>query len=134
LGEGTSSYTFTLMQGPIRRKTNPYAARLRTNATEAESRLWAHLRNRQLGGFKFRFQASIGPYSVDFLCAESALIIEVDGSQHNEEVDRTRTHFLEAQGHRVLRFWNNEIFENLDGVLLTIKAACESRTWREAEE
>ncbi|MDQ0250415.1 very-short-patch-repair endonuclease [Sphingomonas kyeonggiensis] len=122
------------MQGPVRRKTNPYAARLRKEATEAESRLWAHLRNRQLGGFKFRFQASIGPYSVDFLCTETALVVEVDGSQHNEDVDRVRTRFIEAEGHRVLRFWNNEVFENLDGVLLTIKAACEARTWREVEE
>jgi len=134
LGEGTSSYTFAPMQGPIRRKTNQYAARLRKNATDAENRLWAQLRNRQLGGFKFRFQASIGPYSVDFLCVETALVIEVDGSQHNEEVDRVRTRSIEAEGHRILRFWNNEIFDNLDGVLLTIKAACEARTWREIEE
>lgn len=122
------------MQGPIRRKTNPYAARLRKDATEAESRLWAYLRNRQLGGFKFRFQASIGPYSVDFLCVEAALVIEVDGSQHNEEVDRARTRFLEGEGNRVLRFWNNEVFENLDGVLLAIKTACEARSWREVED
>ena len=67
-------------------------------------------------------------------CAETRLIVEVDGSQHTEEVDRERTRFLEGEGYVVLRFWNNEVFENLDGVLLTIKAACEARTWREAEE
>jgi very-short-patch-repair endonuclease len=122
------------MQGPIRRRTNPHAADLRREATEAENRLWAYLRNRQLGGFKFKFQASVGPFITDFRCAETRLIVEVDGSQHSEEADRARTGFLEGEGYVVLRFWNNEVFENLDGVLLTIKAACEARTWREIEE
>lgn len=134
LGEGLSYFTLRDMPGPIRRRTNPHAAALRKNATEAENRLWSQLCNRQLAGFKFRFQASVGPYVVDFLCKESGLVIEVDGSQHSEEADRARTRFVEAQGLRVLRFWNNEVFENLDGVLLAIKSACEARTWREMKD
>ena len=122
------------MQGPIRRRTNSHAARLRREATEAENLLWGHIRNRQLGGFKFRFQASVGPYIVDFLCKETALVVELDGSQHSEQVDRVRTHLIESEGLRILRFWNNEVFENLDGVLLSIKAACGARSWHEIQE
>ncbi|HEX7742881.1 MAG TPA: endonuclease domain-containing protein, partial [Sphingobium sp.] len=73
------------------RRTNPHASRLRQEATECEKRLWAALRNRQVGGFKFRRQASIGPYVVDLLCAQHRLIIEVDGGQHSEKADLART-------------------------------------------
>jgi very-short-patch-repair endonuclease len=121
------------MHGPIRRRTSPHASRLRKEATDAERLLWGHLRNRHLSGFKFRFQASIDGYVSDFLCVECALIVELDGSQHSEQADAARTRDLEARGYRILRFWNNELFENLDGVLLTIKAACEARTWRTEE-
>ncbi|UYY58235.1 endonuclease domain-containing protein [Sphingomonas sp. S2-65] len=122
------------MLDPIHRRTSPHAATLRKNATDAERLLWRHLRNRQLGNFKFRFQASIGTYIADFLCKESALIVELDGSQHSETTDAIRTRFLESEGYQVLRFWNTEVLENLDGVLLTIKAAAEARTWRKPEE
>ncbi len=122
------------MPGPIRRRTSPHAAHLRQQRTDAEARLWDHLRNRKLGGFKFRFQASIGPYVVDFLCKETALVVELDGSQHSEATDRLRTQFIESEGHQILRFWNNQVFENLDGVLHAIKAACEARSWRPVEE
>ena len=104
-------------------RTNPHAAALRRNATECEKRLWAALRNRQLDGFKFRRQATVGPYVVDLLCAEHRLIIEVDGGQHSEEADLPRTRFLEGQGYSMIRFWNHEVVENLDGVLASIRQA-----------
>jgi len=79
------------------------------------------LRNRQVDGFKFRFQASIGPFVADFLCIEKMLIVELDGGQHTEEADRDRTRFLEARGYRILRFWNGDVVENLEGVVARIK-------------
>ncbi|WP_448663462.1 endonuclease domain-containing protein [Sphingomonas sp. CJ20] len=111
----------------IRRRTSPHAATLRRTATDAERALWAILRNRGLAGAKFRRQASIEPYVVDFLCIEHQLIVEVDGSQHTEDVDAARTAFLEAKGYRVIRFWNTDVLENLEGVATTIAAALEER-------
>jgi very-short-patch-repair endonuclease len=108
---------------PVRRQTSKHAAALRKNPTDAERRLWGVLRNRQLGGHKFKFQASIGPFIVDFRCAEAMLIVEVDGSQHNQAADASRTRFLEAEGYRVLRFWNTEVLGNLEGVAEVILAA-----------
>jgi len=108
---------------PVRRQISPHAARLRSEATDAERRLWSALRNRQIEGCKFRFQASICPFVADFLCVEKMLIVEVDGGQHDEEVDRGRTGFLQARGYRVLRFWNNDVLENLEGVVAVIKSA-----------
>ena len=105
------------------RRTNPNASTLRRNATECEKRLWAALRNRQLDGFKFRRQATIGRYIVDLLCAEHRLIVEVDGGQHGDKADLSRTRFLEGQGYSVIRFWNHEVIENLDGVLESIRQA-----------
>ena len=96
---------------------------MRQNATECEKRLWAVLRNRQLDGFKFRRQATIGPYIVDLLCAEYRLIVEIDGGQHSDEVDLPRTRFLEERGYSVIRFWNHEVMGNLDGVLVSILQA-----------
>ncbi len=77
---------------------------------------------------KFRRQAPIGPYVVDFLCADCCLIVELDGGQHAERTlyDEARTRDLNAHGYRVLRFWNNQVTENLDGVLMTIQAALKS--------
>jgi very-short-patch-repair endonuclease len=91
-------------------------------ATGAERLLWGSLRNRRLADHKFRFQATIGPFVADFLCVEKALILEVDGSQHNAETDAARASFLEGQGYRILRFWNNEVLENLEGVLEVIES------------
>jgi very-short-patch-repair endonuclease len=108
---------------PVRRQISPHAARLRRDATDAERRLWSALRNRQIEGCKFRFQATIGPFVADFLCVEKLLIVEVDGGQHNEEIDRGRTCFLQDRGYRVLRFWNNDVLENLEGVVAVIKSA-----------
>jgi very-short-patch-repair endonuclease len=105
---------------PKIRPTNPNARRLRRYATDAERKLWAAPRNRQLDGHKFRFQATIGPYVVDFLCAKKRLVVELDGGQHSEETDRRRTAFLESSGYVLQRFWNNDAVENFDGVLETI--------------
>ena len=96
---------------------------LRRESTDAEQRLWSILRNRQLNGFKFRRQVEIGGYIADFLCAERRLIIEVDGGQHTVECDARRTAFLESQGFQILRFWNDDVLKNLDGVWTTIAAA-----------
>jgi very-short-patch-repair endonuclease len=94
---------------------------LRRASTEAEKLLWQKLRARQLGGAKFRRQTPIGPYIVDFVSFEHRLVVEIDGGQHNmpqgRQHDLKRTAWLEAQGFRVLRFWNNQVLTNLEGVL-----------------
>ncbi|KQX38978.1 hypothetical protein ASD04_08130 [Devosia sp. Root436] len=80
-------------------------------------RLWKTLRGRQLDGHKFVRQLAIGPYIADFVCREAALIVEVDGGQHSENVnDARRTAYLNAEGYSVLRFWNNEVLDSADGV------------------
>jgi very-short-patch-repair endonuclease len=104
---------------PIR-KINPQAAKLRQNMTEAEKRMWYHVRRRHLGGFKFKRQWSIGPYVVDFCCIEKRLVLEIDGGQHSPEKDARRTAELHAMGYRVVRFWNNDVLGNLDGVLTSL--------------
>ena len=101
-------------------KTNPFAKQLRVHSTEAERLLWQRLRNRQVGGFKFRRQVTIGPFIADFACIDARLIVEIDGGQHSEEGDAARTQFLQSKGYRVVRFWNNEALENTDGVLQSI--------------
>jgi len=106
--------------------TNRHARTLRRNATDVEAKLWERLRARRLGGYKFRRQASIGHHVADFLCAEKRLIVELDGGQHSEEADQDRTANLERLGHRLIRFWNNEVNENLDAVLARILAECEA--------
>ena len=105
------------MQKPL----TPLAKRLRREATAAESLLWQRLRNRQLG-YKFRRQQPIGPYIVDFVCPELKLVVELDGGQHADarNRDQVRTAYLESSGFTVLRFWNNAVFENLEGVLTVI--------------
>jgi very-short-patch-repair endonuclease len=97
------------------------ARELRKFSTEAEARLWAALRSRRLGGVKFRRQFPLGSFIADFASTRHRLVIEADGGQHaDSEADRQRTRWLEAHGWRVLRFWNNDILANLDGVLATI--------------
>ena len=99
------------------------ARQLRSNPTEAEKRLWSKLRLKQAGGHRFRRQVPIGPYVVDFACLARRLIIEVDGGQHSESaIDGIRDQRLAEDGYRVLRFWNNEVLGNLEGVLATIQA------------
>jgi len=97
------------------------ARALRRRQTGAERALWTRLRNRRLGGLRFRRQHPIGPYVVDFVCPEKRLIVEVDGGGHNRDDraarDEMRTIWLEDAGYTVVRFWNNEVLVNLDGVM-----------------
>ena len=101
------------------------AKALRRNMTDAERRLWYHLRGLHLGGVKFKRQCPIGPYIVDFVALHAALVIEVDGGQHVEHLayDADRTRFLERQGFRVLRFWNDECLKQTQSVLDRIDQA-----------
>ena len=108
------------------------ARSLRRNRTEAEAQLWGMLRDRRLVGFKFRRQVPIGRYVVDFACFDALLVVELDGSQHFESVrDVRRDAELRARGFEVLRVWNNEIWDNRDGVLEGVLAALVRRTGRE---
>jgi very-short-patch-repair endonuclease len=104
----------------MNRLISPHAKRLRQDSTDAERVLWNELRGRRFLGHKFKRQWSIGLYVVDFCCWEAKLIVEVDGGQHSRERDAKRSAWLEAQGYTVRRFWNNEVTENLDGVLSTL--------------
>ncbi|MBN8818884.1 MAG: endonuclease domain-containing protein [Sphingomonas sp.] len=113
---------------PVRRQISPHAGRLRREMTQAERALWALVRNRQLEGFKCRRQATIGLFVVDFLCVETGLVIELDGGQHEEARDRSRTEYLEARGLTVLRFWNHDVLDNLEGVADTIRATLKKKT------
>ncbi len=102
-----------------------FARSLRRNESEAEEKLWMSLWKRNLNGVKFRRQQPIGNYIVDFISFEKKLIVEIDGGQHNESsmitTDANRTKWLESKGYRVVRFWNNEVLADLDGVLQKIK-------------
>ena len=95
------------------------AAELRKEQTPAEAKLWAYLRTRRTNGIDFRRQHAIGPYITDFCAPRQKLVIEVDGSQHldQQEYDAERTAFLEAQGYTILRFWNGDVMNNIEGVL-----------------
>jgi len=99
---------------------------LRKNQTDAEIRLWRHLRGKQVEGLRFRRQHPIGRYIVDFVCLEKRLVLELDGGQHGEEEgqikDNERDHWLRTEGYQVLRFWNNDVLTNLEGVMEMIRA------------
>jgi very-short-patch-repair endonuclease len=97
---------------------------LRKKATDAEAALWQKLRSRSLNGFKFVRQEPIGPYTIDFVCREERLIIEVDGGQHADNPhDVVRDRWLTARNYRVMRFWNNDVLTNMAGVLEVIATA-----------
>ena len=97
------------------------ARSLRRSMTDAERTLWRRLRDRRLEGHRFRRQEPVDHYIVDFICFESRLIIEVDGGQHSESVfDAKRDAYLRSRGFRVLRFWNNDVLSNPDGVCRAI--------------
>ena len=114
------------MRGPNREIVGT-ARRLRRNSTDAEMKLWLALRDRRLDGHKFVRQKAIEPFIADFVCRDRKLVIEVDGGQHSENLgDRSRDASLNADGYRVLRFWNNDVLTNLDGVLTVILATLES--------
>ncbi|MBU1425374.1 MAG: endonuclease domain-containing protein [Gammaproteobacteria bacterium] len=99
------------------------AKALRSNQTEAELRLWYHLRAHRFMDLKFKRQKPIGSYIVDFVCVERMLIVELDGGQHSEQIeyDQRRDDWLRSQGYTVLRFWNNDVMQQLDGVLEQIR-------------
>src|SRR5579862_8660753 len=98
---------------------------LRNQATDAERHLWQHLRRRQLGGYRFRRQVPIGRYIADFASLDAKLVIELDGSQHREHrtYDERRDRQIEAHGFRIIRFWDNQIFQETVAVLETILRA-----------
>lgn len=106
----------------------PLAKRMRHASTDAEARLWGHLRAGRLQGFKFKRQQPLGVYIIDFVCFESRLIVEADGGQHVEraEQDAARTAWLESQGFTVLRFWNDVILRDTETVLEAILNVLES--------
>ena len=104
-----------------------FARKLRREQTDAERILWTRLKNKQLEGVKFRRQQLIGLYIVDFVSFEKRLVLEIDGGQHNEgemrERDKDRTMWLKESGYQVLRFWNNEVLLNIEGVLERVREA-----------
>jgi very-short-patch-repair endonuclease len=111
------------------KKENVKIARgLRRASTEAEIRLWSRLRDRQLGDHKFARQEPIAGFIADFVCRRLKLVVELDGGQHSEHAtyDARRTAVLQSKGYRVLRFWNNDVLSNTDGVLETILRTLES--------
>jgi BirA family biotin operon repressor/biotin-[acetyl-CoA-carboxylase] ligase len=98
------------------KKLTVVARKLRLQSTDAEKLLWSRIRSRQLGA-KFVRQFPIGPHVANFACRSAHLVIELDGGQHGEAIDAARPALIEAHGYRVIRFWNNEVMENLEGVL-----------------
>jgi len=104
------------------------ARSLRKRQTEAEQRLWRQLRGRQLAGSKFRRQHVVGSYIVDFICLEGHLVVEVDGGQHGiqQAYDQRRSAALARQGFKVIRFWNNEVLNDMEAVLTVIHRALQS--------
>jgi very-short-patch-repair endonuclease len=109
-------------------KTRTYAIELRKEPTPAERKLWARIRNDQLG-VNFRRQHAVGIYIPDFCSPKAKLIIELDGSQHLEqqEYDNERTKYLESLGYKVIRFWNHEVMNNIEGAILSIIHALEDK-------
>ena len=101
---------------------------LRAEMTDAERKLWSRLRSKQLGGVRFNTQFPVGPFICDFAARSKGLVIELDGGQHAAAVsyDSDRTRYIEERGYRVLRFWNTDVLNNLDGVVSEIE-----RTLRE---
>ena len=108
------------------RSTTKKARELRQTSTDAERLLWRRIRSKQLEGLKFRRQQPIGNYIVDFVSFDRRVIVEVDGSQHSvrKVEDDQRTQWLEDRGFKVLRFWNNDVLRNVEGVLQVIRENC----------
>ena len=113
---------------PLPSHTRDAAKALRAGMTDAERALWYRLRDRRLDGLKFRRQHPVPPYIVDFHCADAALAVELDGSQHGEDVDATRTAALARHGLLVLRFWDNQVLTDIDAVLGEILRIARHRT------
>ena len=99
------------------------ARRLRRDLTDAETLLWSKLRDRKLQGLKFRRQYPIAGFIADFACVESGILVEIDGGQHTPKRDQRRSAILEVRGFQILRYWNNEVLRNIEGVLSDILSA-----------
>ncbi len=116
----------------VKAKYTPLSKQLRKNQTPWESKLWRHLRAKNFGGHKFKRQVPIEKYIVDFCCQKKNIIIELDGGGHADYIthglDELRTKRLSQKGYKILRFWNNEISKNIDGVLETIVKEINSAT------
>ncbi len=111
-----------------RPKRTQAAQPLRKRQTDAETRLWRHLHNRDLSGHKFRRQVPLGPYVVDFVCFDAKLIVEADGGQHAGSArDQERDAYFRERGYRVLRLWNMDILKNIEGALTVIEQTVEER-------
>ena len=111
------------MRGADRRKVR-IERRLRSRQTDAERELWFAVRDRRLSGFKFVRQEAIGHFIVDFVCRDKRLVVEVDGGQHGDSAeDAARDAFLAGETYRAMRFWNNDVLSNRDGVLTVILEA-----------
>jgi very-short-patch-repair endonuclease len=110
----------------LKDKIATIAKTLRKKSTDAENVLWKQLRRKQLEGLKFRRQQPIDNYVVDFVCFKKRIVIEVDGGQHSIERDKDseRDNYLVINGFKVLRFWNNEVLQNIEGVLEIIRKSC----------
>ena len=121
-GSGVGGWMPHNEQRPVDTRV-PRARSLRRDATEAEKRLWRHLRQPPFKQHHFRRQATIGLNVADFASHHLRIVIEVDGGQHSASADEVRTRYLEAKGYRVLRFWNNDVLQNMPGVLTAIDAA-----------
>jgi very-short-patch-repair endonuclease len=104
-----------------RKRLTPVARRLRAGQTDAEARLWPHLRGRRLEGEKFVRQVQIDGFVADFACRTARLAIELDGGQHEAARDAARTAIIDSYGYRVLRFWNHDVLANTDAVLEAIR-------------
>jgi very-short-patch-repair endonuclease len=113
----------------------PLAKNLRACMTDAEARLWYYLRGGRFMGWKFRRQVPMGDYIVDFVCDRARVIVEIDGGQHGEQAaqDLVRTRWLEGQGYRVVRYWNNDVLTNIVGVLESLSPALSQGRGRKAE-
>jgi lysyl-tRNA synthetase class 2 len=118
------------MRSAFVKRGKPLRARqLRQTSTAAETHFWLHVRNRQVDGVKFRRQWPIEEFVADFCCVERHLIVEIDGGQHaDSEADVARTSKLEALGYRVIRFWNNDVLSNIEGVIEELRASLAKET------
>lgn len=118
---GVRDYPALAVSAVVHRRSTLRSRILRQEQTSAEKKMWGILKDRKLLGLKFRRQHPVGSYYADFACLESRVIIEIDGGQHCEsKKDEARTKFLNAQGFHVLRFWNNDVMDNVDGVVQSL--------------
>jgi very-short-patch-repair endonuclease len=113
---------------PLPSRTRSHISTLRENPTDAEAKLWFHLRAGRLDGLKFRRQHPIPPYVVDFFCVAAKLVVELDGSQHTDGADSARTAALQRRGLNVARFWDNDVLQRTDSVLAAILNAARAPT------